>query len=140
MAAIVEYGAPITLAEAKRVAERAEAEAAANGWAMVFAVFDSTGHLVLLHRMEQAQYGSVAIAQGKAQTALNFKRPTKAIEDAVAGGGLGLRMLAVEGLFPLEGGVLLMRQGRIIGSLGVSGASSSQDGIVAAAAAAEIKD
>ncbi len=140
MAAIVEYGAPISLAEAKRVAARAEAEAAANGWAMVIAVLDSTGHLVLLHRMDHAQYGSLAIAQGKAQTALNFKRPTKAIEDAVAGGGMGLRMLAVDGVLPFEGGVPLLRQGRIIGSLGVSGASSSQDGMVAAAAAAEIKD
>jgi uncharacterized protein GlcG (DUF336 family) len=138
--AIVEYGMPISLAEAKKVAERAEAEARANGWAMVFAVMDSTGHLVVLHKMDHAQFGSVAIAQGKALTALNFKRPTKAIEDAVAGGGMGLRMLAVEGVLPLEGGVLLMRQGRIIGSLGVSGAASNQDGIVAAAAAAEIKD
>ncbi len=138
--AIVEYGTPITLAEAKKVAERAEVEARTNGWAMVFAVMDSTGHLVVLHKMDHAQYGSVAIAQGKAQTALNFKRPTKAIEEAVAGGGMGLRMLAVEGVFPLEGGVLLMRQGRIIGALGVSGASSNQDGIVAAAGAAEIED
>lgn len=138
--AILEYGQPISLALAKRVAERAEAEAAANGWAMVFAVMDSTGHLVVLHKMEHAQFGSVAISQGKALTALNFKRPTKAIEEAVAGGGMGLRMLAVEGIYPLEGGVLLMQHGKIIGSIGVSGANSSQDGIVAAAAAAEVKD
>jgi len=136
----IEYGPPISLALAKRVAERAEAEALANGWALVFAIFDSTGHLVLLHKMDHAQLGSVAIAQGKAATAINFKRPTKAIEEAVVAGGMGLRMLAVDGVFPLEGGVLLMQHGRIIGAIGVSGASSSQDGQVAAAAITEIKD
>jgi uncharacterized protein GlcG (DUF336 family) len=140
MAAPIEYGPPISLALAKRIAERAEAEALANGWAMVIAVMDSTGHLVVLHKMEHAQYGSVAIAQGKALTAINFKRPTKALEDAIAGGGIGLRMLAVDGMFPLEGGVLLMQHGKIIGAIGVSGASSSQDGQVAAAAITEMKD
>lgn len=140
MAAPIEYGPPISLALAKRVAERAETEARANGWAMVLAIADSTGHLVLLHKMEHAQFGSIAIAQGKATTAINFKRPTKAFEDAVVAGGKGLRMLAVDGVIPLEGGVLLMQHGKIIGAIGVSGASSDQDGQVAAAAIAEIKD
>lgn len=140
MSGPLQYGPPISLALAKRVAEKAEAEAAANGWAMVIAIVDSGGHLVLLHKMEHAQFGSVDIAQGKARTAVNFKRPTKVLEDAVAGGGLGLRMLAVDGMLPLEGGVLLMQHDRIIGAIGVSGASSHQDGQVAAAAITELKD
>jgi glc operon protein GlcG len=138
--AVVEFGPPIPLTLAKKVAARAEAEAVANGWALVFAIMDSGGNLVLLHKMDHAQLGSVAIAQGKARTALNFKRPTKAIEDAIVAGGKGVRMLAVEGLYPMEGGVLLMQHGKIIGAIGVSGASSDQDGQVAAAAITEIKD
>ncbi|HJT11402.1 MAG TPA: heme-binding protein, partial [Dongiaceae bacterium] len=93
MAGPIEYGPPIPLALAKRVAERAEAEAAANGWAMVIAIVDSAGHLVLLHKMEHAQFGSIAIAEGKARTSVNFKRPTKAFEETLAAGGLGLRVL-----------------------------------------------
>ena len=140
MAAPIEYGPPIPLALAKRVAAKAEAEAAANGWAMVIAIADSGGHLVLLHRMENAQLGSIAIAEGKARTAVNFKRPTKAFEEVVSAGGLGLRVLTMEGVYALEGGVPLMQHGRIIGAIGVSGASAHQDGQVSAAAITEIKD
>lgn len=130
---VVEYGTPIELAAAKRVVEAAEKEAAANGWAMVIAIVDSTGHLVALHRMDQAQYGSVEIAQAKARTSVNLKRPTKVLQDGVAEGGIGLRMLSVEGLSALEGGVLLMDDGRIVGAIGVSGADSTQDAQVAMA-------
>jgi glc operon protein GlcG len=120
---------------AKRVIDAAEAEATANGWAMVIAVVDSTGHLVALHRMDQAQYGSVAIAQAKARTAVDFKRPSKVFEDAVAQGGLGLRLLSTPDLCPLEGGVPLMAAGELIGAIGVSGAQSHEDGRVATVAA-----
>jgi len=130
---VVEYGPPIQLAAAKRVIEAAEKEAAANGWAMVVAIVDSTGHLVALHKMDHAQYGSVDIAQAKARTAVNLKRPTKVLQDGVADGGIGLRMLSVEGLSALEGGVLLMDEDRIVGGIGVSGADSTQDAQVAMA-------
>jgi uncharacterized protein GlcG (DUF336 family) len=130
---VVEYGLPIQLAAAKRVIEAAEKEAAANGWAMVIAIVDSTGHLVALHKMDHAQYGSVEIAQAKARTAVNLKRPTKVLQDGVAEGGIGLRMLSVEGLSALEGGVLLMDEDRIVGGIGVSGADSTQDAQVAMA-------
>lgn len=138
MSAVQEYGLGIALAEARRVAARAEAEAAANGWAMVIAVVDSAAQLVLLHKMDHAQYGSVAVARSKAETAVNFKRPSKIFEDAVAAGGLGLRLLATEGICPLEGGIPLVRNGKIIGAIGVSGAQSAQDGQVALAGAAAI--
>lgn len=82
---ILEYGPPISLADAKRVIEAAEAEASANQWAMVIAVVDSAGHLVALHKMDHAQFGSIAIAQAKAQTAVNFKRSTMVFEEAMAG-------------------------------------------------------
>ncbi|MFL6623658.1 MAG: GlcG/HbpS family heme-binding protein [Sulfurifustaceae bacterium] len=135
---ILEYGPPISLALAKRVIDAAEAEASANDWAMVIAVVDSSAHLVALHKMDHAQFGSIAIAQAKAETAVNFKRPSKVFEDAVAAGGLGLRLLSTEDLCPLEGGVPLVSNGKIIGAVGVSGAQSVQDGQVAMAGARSI--
>ena len=129
----LEYGLPISLVDAKKVIEAAEAEASSNDWAMVIAVVDSTGHLVALHRMDQSQFGSIAIAQAKAQTAVNFKRPTVVFEEAVAQGGLGLRLLSIPDLCLLEGGIPLLRDGKVIGAIGVSGAQSSQDGQVAMA-------
>jgi uncharacterized protein GlcG (DUF336 family) len=134
MQAILEYGSPISLAQAKRLAAAAEAEAAKHGWAMVVAIVDSGAQLVLLQRMDNAQYGSIAVAQAKARAAVNFKRPTKAYEDAVAQGGVGLRVLGVEDICPLEGGVPIIADGRIVGAIGVSGAMPAQDGAVANAA------
>jgi uncharacterized protein GlcG (DUF336 family) len=135
---IREYGSPISLELAKDVTAAAEKAASENDWSMVIAVVDSTGHLVVLHKMDHAQYGSVEIAQSKARTAVNFKRSTKVFEDAVAEGGLGLRLLSTPGLCALEGGVPLVREGKLIGAIGVSGAQSTQDGIVAAAGASAI--
>ncbi len=131
----LKYGIPISLALAKQVVSAAEAEAEANGWAMVITIIDSTGHLVVLHKMDQAQFASIAVAQAKAQTAVDFKRSTKCFEDAVAEGGLGLRLLSVTNLCPLEGGIPLVSNGKLIGAIGVSGAKSTQDGQVAAAGA-----
>lgn len=132
---ILEYGPPITLARARQIAAAAQAEAAANGWAMVIAIFDSSSHLVLLHKMDHAQFGSVAIAQAKAKTAVDFKRPTRLMQDAVAGGGVGLRLLSVDGACLLEGGMPLLDDGRIVGAIGISGAQSQQDVQVAEAGA-----
>lgn len=129
------YGPPIILSEAKRVAEAAEAEAAEMGLNMVISVADSTGNLLVLHRMDGAQLGSVAISQAKARTAVNFKRPTKTFEDALESGGRNLRILSMEGVCPLEGGVLLFRNDEIVGAIGVSGAHPTEDGEVAAAGA-----
>jgi glc operon protein GlcG len=130
-----EYGPPLTLTDAKRVMEAAEAEARANHWPMVIAIVDTTGELLMLHRMENAQLGSVSIARMKAETALKFKRPTKVFEDALAGGGAGLRVLAMSGLTPLEGGLPLLRDGKIVGAIGVSGMLATQDAQVGRAGA-----
>lgn len=129
------YGPPIDLAAAKRVVEAAEAEAVANDWAVVIAVVDSGGNLVVLHRMDNAQLGSIPIAQSKAATAVRFKRPSREFEDAVEAGGRNMRILAMEGLAPLNGGVPLEREGGIIGAVGVSGVLPTQDAQVAQAGA-----
>ncbi len=121
------YGPPITLAQAKIVTAAAEAEALKNGWPMIIAIVDSGANLVLLTRMENGQIGSVQIAQDKAQTAVRFKRQTKLFQDLVATGGGQLRLLAMNGLTPLEGGLPIFADGKIIGGIGVSGMSSVQD-------------
>lgn len=134
------YGAPIALAEAARVMAAAEAEAARNDWPMVIAIVGSGGHLVMLHALDDAQHGSVAVAQAKAETAVNFRRPSKLFEEAVEAGGLGLRVLAMSNLLPLDGGLPLIVDGCVIGAIGVSGMQSTQDAQVAAAGAAALLD
>ena len=127
------YGAPIGFEAAKRVMAAAEAEAIKNNWGMAIAILDSTGHIVMLHRLDNTQYGSIAVAEDKARSALYYRRPTKVFEDLVAQGGLGLRTLALRGASPLEGGIPIVADGRIVGAIGVSGATSVQDGQVAKA-------
>ena len=92
---------------------------------------DGSGELILLHRRDGTQLASVSIATGKARTAARFKRPTKALEDAVAGGRTA--MLAVEGIVPMEGGIPVIVDGQVLGAVGVSGVMSSQDAQIAQA-------
>jgi uncharacterized protein GlcG (DUF336 family) len=132
------YGAPITLDAAKKVMAAAEAEAARMNWPMVIAIVDSTGHLVMLHRMENAQYGSVKVAQRKAETALDFRRPTKVFEDAIASGGAGVRIVTMPDVLALEGGLPIMLDGKVIGAIGVSGMRSDQDAQVGRAGIAAL--
>jgi glc operon protein GlcG len=132
------YG-PITLAQARKIAAGAEAEAVKNKWPVVICVVDSGAHLVLLERLDDTQLGSVDVAQDKARSAVLFRRPTKSFQDSLAAGGDGARVLKLPGAMPVEGGVPLVREGRIIGAIGVSGVTSAQDGVVAAAGAAAIK-
>jgi len=132
------YGTSITLEEAKRVMAGAEAEAQRNQWPMVIAIVDTAGLPVMLHRMDHAQNGSIAIAPGKAETAVNFKRPTKALQDAIGQGGAHLRLLSAPNAVLMEGGVPIVRNGEIIGAIGVSGMSSDQDAKVAEAGLAAL--
>ena len=133
------YGESISLENAKKVAAAAEVFAANNQWPIAVAIVDTGGNLILLHKLDNTQVASIEIAIGKAKTANNFKRPTKALEDAVAGGGVGLRILAVPNVFPLEGGEPIFSNGKIIGGIGVSGMSSGQDAEVVKAGLAAIK-
>ena len=105
----------------------------------MIAVVDTHGELVYLERLDNTQVASIKIAEGKARTAARFKRPSKALQDALAGGGAGMRILALEGAVAVEGGVPLMANGAIIGAVGVSGVTSEQDAQVAAAGAAAMK-
>jgi uncharacterized protein GlcG (DUF336 family) len=127
------YGAPISSSQAEKIMAAAVQEAARNGWTMAIAIVDTGGNLVLFQRMDNTQIGSVDVAIGKAKTANNFKRPTKVFEDAVAGGGAGLRILSLPGAVPLEGGEPIIFQGKIIGGIGVSGMKSTEDDQVAKA-------
>ena len=129
------YGPALTLAQAKRVMEAAEQEANGNGWPVVIAIVDSGAHLVLLQRLENAQLGSIAIAQQKAATAAKFRRATNVFDDQLAGGGAALHLLMLEGLCACEGGVPLLLGGQVVGAIGVSGVRSGQDAQVAAAGA-----
>ncbi len=132
------YGAPITLTAAKQAMAAAEAEAARNGWGVAIAIVDSGANLVMLHRLDNAQLSSVRIAEAKAKTAAEFRRPTKVFEDAVAGGGIGLRVLTF-GASVAEGGVPIVSGGAIVGAIGVSGVQSHQDAQVAQAGADAVR-
>jgi len=133
------YGAPIGVNDAKKAAAAAIAEARANSWAMAAAVVDIGGHLVYFEKMDGTQTGSVAVAITKARSAALFMRPTKAFQDVLAGGGDGLRVLGLEGAVPVEGGVPLVIDGKIVGAIGLSGGASSQDGQCARAGAEALK-
>ena len=121
----------LTLEDAKRIAEAAQAEAVRNEWKVAIAVVDDGGHLLYLQRTHDTQFGSVETAIAKAHAAAAFQRPTKASEDAVLNGRL--IHLALPGVIPAEGGVPLLRDGIVIGALGISGVRAVQDGQIAAA-------
>jgi glc operon protein GlcG len=133
------YGASITLEAAKKAMAAAEAEATKNNWNVVITIVDAGGHVVMTQRANNTQYASIRIAEGKARTAVEFRRPTKALEDTVAAGGAGLRLLSVEGASLLEGGVPIVVDGKIIGGIGVSGVASKDDAAIAMAGAAAAK-
>jgi uncharacterized protein GlcG (DUF336 family) len=121
----------LTLEVAKQVSAAAEAEAVKNNWNMVIAIVDDGGLLVHLIRRDGTQYGSIQVAQDKARTAIAFRRPTKALEDAVAGGRNAI--LGLSGATPIEGGIPIVVDGEMVGAIGVSGGTSQQDAQVAQA-------
>jgi glc operon protein GlcG len=132
------YGPPLTLDQAKRIMAAAEAEAGRNGWPVAIAIVDSAADIVLLAKLDNTQHSSGAIATGKALTAVNFRRPTKVFQDGIAGGGEGLRFLAVPGVTPLEGGFPIVVNHQVVGAIGVSGVLSRQDVQVAQAGLAAL--
>src|SRR5216110_723990 len=133
------YGAPISLENAKKAAAPALAEAEKNNWNVAVAIVDASGNLVYYEKMDNTQLGSANVAIDKARSAALFKRPTKALQDALAAGGDGWRILRVQGAVPVEGGIPLVMDGRIVGAIGVSGATSAQDAQCAKAGADAIK-
>jgi len=133
------YGASITIDNAKKIAAASVAEARKNNFKMAVAIVDISGDLVYFEKMDGTQAASIQIAQDKARSAARFKRPTKALQDALAAGGAGLRMLALEGAVPVEGGLPIVMDGRIVGAVGASGGTSDQDGQTAKAGADSVK-
>ena len=133
------YGAPIGLEAAKKPAAAALAEAAKNNWTMAVAIVDTSGNLVFYEKMDNTQIASATVAIDKARSAAIYKRPTKALQDGVAAGGAGLRILRLQGAMPVEGGLPIVVDGKIIGAIGVSGDTSEHDGQCAAVGVAALK-
>jgi glc operon protein GlcG len=126
-AAAPQYGQPgVNLEQATKAVEAAVAEAKKNGWLMAVAVVSNSGFLVHFSKMDQTQFASVQIAMDKAKAAATFRRPTKVFEDRANGGGPSV--LSLHGVVASEGGIPLMRDGKIIGAIGCSGGTSQQDG------------
>ncbi len=123
----------MTLEAARQIAAAAEAEARKNNWNVVITVLDDGGNIVYLQRMDETQIGSVDVAIAKAASSIKFKRPTKVFEDAVKGGRHAI--LKLPGALPVEGGLPLTHEGKIIGAIGVSGVQSFEDAQIAKAGA-----
>jgi uncharacterized protein GlcG (DUF336 family) len=133
------YGPPISLEKAKTVAEPALNEARKNNWTVAVAIVDAAGNLVYFEKMDNTQVGSVNVAIDKARSAALFKRPTKVFQETLAAAGDGLRVLGLQGAVPIDGGIPLLIDGNIVGAIGVSGATSLQDGQCAKAGADALK-
>ncbi len=135
----VPYGLSINLETAKKAVAAAVAEAQKNKWNMAMAIVDPGGHLVYFEKMDGTQTGSVDLAIEKARTAALFRRPTKIFQDGVAAGGEGIRLLRLTGAIPIDGGVPIVLDGKLVGAIGVSGGAGDQDGQIATAGSRSIK-
>ena len=129
----IPYGESISLEQAKKVIAAAEVEAKKNNWPVAIAVVDGSGFLVAFQRLDNTQLGSVEVALEKAKTSALFRRPTKVFEEMLVTGGAGLKVLKLPGALPIEGGLPIVKDGKIIGAIGVSGVKSSEDGQIATA-------
>ena len=136
--AIIPYGLPIGLADAKKAAAAAEAEASKiTPTPYVIAIVDPEGRLIYFERMDNAQIGSIGVAIDKARSAALFRKPTKVFEDALGKGRTAI--LALRGAVPLEGGLPLVAGGKVVGAIGASAGTGQQDGQVAKAGADTIQ-
>jgi glc operon protein GlcG len=133
----VPYGLPISLGRAEAAIDAAVAEATRRNWKMNVAIADSGGNLVAFQRMDGAMLASIQIAQHKARAAVTFRRPTKVFEDGINLMHLNY-LLAFDGVIASRGGIPLIERGAIIGAIGCSGGTDSQDGIVSMAGAAVV--
>jgi glc operon protein GlcG len=124
----------ITLEAAKKMAAAGEDEARKNGWNVAITIVDASGALILFQKLDETQPGSIAVSQGKARASALFKRPSKALEEMIAGGKTAF--LAIEGIIPIQGGLPVVADGKVIGAIGVSGVTSAQDEQIAQAALA----
>ena len=131
------YGPPISAARAQAALQATVAETEKRGWAMNIAVVDSGGNLVVFTRMDGAQLASISIAEHKARAAVKFRRPTKAFEDAIQKSGLNY-IMTLDDVIGSRGGIPLIEGGRLIGAIGCSGGTGSQDEVACKAGVAAI--
>ena len=129
------YGAPVGAKRANAVIEAAAAEASKRGWPMNIAVVDSGANLVAFLRMDDAQLASIAIAEHKARAAAKYRRPTKVFEDVVQKFDFKY-ILTLDDVVASRGGIPLIEDGKIIGAVGCSGGTGSQDEVICTAGAA----
>jgi len=122
----IPYGSPITLERAQIAAHAAMAEANRRGWAMNIAIVDSGANLVTFVRMDNAPLASITIAEHKARTSAKFRRPTKVLEDLIQKPEFHY-LLTLDDVIASRGGIPLIEDGRLIGAIGCSGGTSSQD-------------
>jgi glc operon protein GlcG len=132
-AQVPQYGSNINNEQARKAVASAIAEARKISIPMAVSVVDTAGQLMAFERLDNTQIGSIGVAQDKAVSAAIYRRSTKVFQDAVAGGGVGLRVLTLRGANAVEGGLPIIVDGKIIGAIGVSGGSAEQDGVVAKA-------
>ncbi len=123
----------LTLDAAKKIAAAAEAEAKKRRATVVIAVVDDAGYLLVLERLDDTQVASVDVGIAKARTAAIFRRPSKVFEDQIRDGRVAA--LALTGATPLQGGVPIFVEGKIVGAIGVSGNSPQEDEDIAKAGA-----
>ncbi len=131
------YGAPISLDRAEAAINAAVAESRKRGWKLNVAVVDSGGNLVAFQRMDGAQLASIAISEHKARASATFRRETKALEAGIQGGNNYL--ITLDGVIGSRGGIPLLEGGKLIGAIGCSGGTGSQDEVVCKAGAATVK-
>jgi uncharacterized protein GlcG (DUF336 family) len=137
-AQVPQYGTEINLEQAKKAIAAGQEEARKNSWPVAIAVVDNHGFLVAFEKMDNTQTASVQVSIDKAISSAMYRRPTKAFQDGVAGGGAGLRALNLRGASVVEGGMPIIVGGKIVGGVGVSGVNADQDGMVAKAAASAL--
>jgi len=133
------YGPPVSLEAAKKAAAAALAEARKNNWTMAVAIVDPGGYLVYFEKMDNTQLAGAKVAIDKARSAALFKRPTRVMQEMLASGGAGVRVLRLRGAIPVEGGLPLISEGKIVGAIGLSGDSSENDGRCAQAGVDTLK-
>jgi glc operon protein GlcG len=133
------YGSPgVTIAQARKAVEAAEAEAAKNNWKMAIVVVTNEGDLILFNRMDDTQFGSSDVAIRKAKSAAAFRRPTKVFQDAVMATPPALPIVTL-GAIAVEGGLPLIAGGKVIGAIGCSGGTAAEDGQACRAGAATVQ-
>lgn len=132
----IPYGTPISLEDAKQVVAAAEAEAKKRNWPLNIAVVDSGGNLVAFERLDGAQLASIDISQHNARAAVRFRRETKVFENAIQGGFNYI--LSLDGIIASRGGIPLIKDGKLIGAVGCSGATGAQDEVICKTGAAVI--